>query len=88
MKNPKRINYAIDYHPEAARNATAAEGLAAIYDSVEEINNALGTVADPRALSKAVAQRSAAAIRRHLGRHYRKWRAAMALATCCAAHSG
>ncbi len=62
IKNPKRIQHALDYHPKAARNQTAADGLAAIYDTVDEINNALATVADPRALSKAVAQRSAAAL--------------------------
>ncbi len=62
VRNPKRIAHALDYHPKAARNQTAAEGLAAIYDTVDEINTALATVADPRALSKAVAQRSAAAL--------------------------
>ncbi len=62
MKNPKLINFKLDYHPKVARNATAAEGLEALYSAVEEINGALSTVADPRALSKAVAQRAASAL--------------------------
>ncbi len=61
-RNPKRIHLAADYDPRAARNATAAEGLQALYETTAEINNAMATVSDPRALSKAVAQRSAAAL--------------------------
>ncbi len=62
IKNPKRINYAIDYSPYAAKNQTAADGLAALYDAVDEINGAMATVKDPRTLAKAVAQRSASAL--------------------------
>lgn len=60
--NPKRIHHPLDFHPKAARNTTGADGLAALYDTVDEINNALGTVADPKALSKAIDQRSQAAL--------------------------
>lgn len=61
-RNPKRIHHAADYHPMAARNQTAADGLAALFDTVDEINKAMATATDPRALSKAVAQRSATAL--------------------------
>ncbi len=69
IKNPIKIKYGIDFHPLAAKNQTAADGLEALYSAVEEINGALATVKDPRALSKAVAQRAASALAKARKRH-------------------
>ena len=72
-RNPKRLHLPTDYDPGYARNQTVAEGLAALWDTTNEINNAMGSASDPRALSKAVAQRTAAALAKAKKRAEQAW---------------
>ena len=60
----KPIQLPLDVHPKVAKTAQAVPGLEALDAATSAINDALLKVTDPRSLAKALADRTADALRR------------------------
>ena len=57
------IKYPIDLYPQVAKNESAQNALKALQEASAAINEALGKVTDPRALSQAIRSKAATAVK-------------------------